>query len=141
MHVKNNDYISKKFFKHILNIQVMANKRKLKKAIKAMCGDLAGECLVSRDFVPNIDSKKMEEIILKIADLQYATVDNATFSFDKSASSFGNRHEYKTARNAYFRKGYSKLISEFYKSVDEIVREMNAALPAAQKEANKAAMA
>ncbi len=119
----------------------MANKRELKKAIKAVCGDLAGECLIARDFVPNIDPKKMEEIILKIADLQYVTIDNVTFSYDKCASSFADRHEYKTARDAYFRKGYSKLISEFNKSVEEIVREMNAALPAAQKEANKAAMA
>ena len=36
----------------------MANKRRLKKAIKAVCGDLAGECLVARDLVPNIDTKK-----------------------------------------------------------------------------------
>lgn len=119
----------------------MANKRELKKAIKAICGDIAGECLISRHFVPNIDQEKMGEIILKIADLQYATIDNVTFSFDKSASSFADRHEYKTARDTYFRKGYAKLIGEFNKSVEEIVREMNAALPATQKEANKAAMA
>lgn len=115
----------------------MANKRELKKAIKTVCGDLAGECLVARDFVPNIDRKKMEEIIFKIADLQYSTIENVTFSFDKTAGSFDNKHDYKKARDAYFKKGYTKLTSEFNKSVEEIVRKMNSALPAAQKEANK----
>ncbi len=116
----------------------MANKRELKKAIKAICGDLAGECLVARDLVPNIDKKKMEEIIFKVADLQYSTVDNVSFAFDKTASSFPTAHEYKVAREAYFRKGYTKLINEFNQSVEDIVHEMNAALPQAQKDANKA---
>ncbi|MCM1505269.1 MAG: hypothetical protein NC127_08745 [Muribaculum sp.] len=116
----------------------MANKRELKKAIKTICGDIAGECIVSRDLVPGIDPKKMEEIIFKIADLQYVSVDNVTFSFDKAASSFENPHAYKVAREAYFRKGYAKLIAEFNNNVEAIVREMNAALPQAQKDANKA---
>ena len=49
----------------------MANKRNLKKAIKAACGDLAGECLIARDLVPGIDRKKMTDIFFDIADLQY----------------------------------------------------------------------
>ena len=117
----------------------MANKRRLKKAIKAVCGDLAGECLVARDLVPNIDTKKMEEIIFKVADLQYVTIDNVSFSFDKGEKSFGNRQEYKTERNKYFRKAFNKLTADFDKNVNDIIREMNAALPQAQKEANKAA--
>ncbi len=116
----------------------MANKRELKKAIKTICGDIAGECIVARDLVPGIDPKKMEEIIFKIADLQYSTVDNVTFSFDRAMDSFDNPHLYKVAREAYFRKGYAKLIDEFNKNVEGIVREMNAALPQDQKDANKA---
>ena len=36
----------------------MANKRNLKKAIKAACGDLAGECLIARDLVPESTARK-----------------------------------------------------------------------------------
>ena len=117
----------------------MANKRNLKKAIKITCGNLAGECIMARNFVPDIDTKKMEEIIFNIADLQFVTIDNVTFSFDKNESAFENRHLYNKARKDYFRKGYHKLIADFNKGVADIVDQMNAALPEKQKEANKAA--
>lgn len=119
----------------------MANKRRLKKAIKAACGDMAGECIITRNYVPGVDVKKMDEIIFKIADLQFVAIDNVTFSFDKSASNFESRHDYKKARAEYFHKGYHKLITDFNKGVAEIVAMMNAALPAEQKERNKAASA
>ncbi|MDE6190348.1 MAG: hypothetical protein K2G47_01870 [Muribaculum sp.] len=119
----------------------MANKRKLKKAIKAACGNMAGECIMTRNYVPGVDVQKIDEIIFNIADLQYVTVENVTFSFDKSESNFESRHDYKKAREAYFHKAYKKLISDFKKGVDDIVNQMNAALPTEQKERNKAAAA
>ncbi|MDE6113622.1 hypothetical protein E4T81_04550 [Barnesiella sp. WM24] len=117
----------------------MANKRKLKKAIKAACGNMAGECIMTRNYVPGVDTRKMDEIIFSIADLQFSSIENVSFSFDKSEKSFSSRHEYKKAREAYFHKGYKKLIDDFKKGVDQIVGLMNEALPAEQKERNKAA--
>lgn len=117
----------------------MANKRNLKKAIKAACGDMAGECIITRNYVPGVDVKKMEEIIFNIADLQFVTIDNVTFSFDKCESSFDSKKEYRKARHDYFRKGYKKLLNDFNKGVAVIVNQMNEALPESQKERNKAA--
>ena len=119
----------------------MANKRRLKKAIKAACGNMAGECIITRNYVPGVDVKKIDEIIFNIADLQFVTIENVTFSFDKSAGSFDSRHDYKKARAAYFHKGYKKLLDDFNKGVADIVNQMNDALPAEQKERNKAAAA
>jgi hypothetical protein len=48
----------------------MANKRDLKKEIKYVCGDLAAECLLAKNYVKGVDAKAMKEIITKIADLQ-----------------------------------------------------------------------
>ena len=94
----------------------MANKRRLKKAIRIACGNMAGECIITRNFVPGVDAKKIDEIIFNIADLQFVTLENVSFSFDKSRSSF-----------------------ESPADIDEIVKQMNDALPAEQKERNKAA--
>lgn len=117
----------------------MANKRQLKKQVKCVCGDLAGECIVARDLIPGVDFKSMNEIIYQIADLQAATLDRATFCFDKSKKEFGSLHEYKVARDKYFAAAYTKLMDDFKNSVQAIVKEMNALLPQAQKDANKKA--
>lgn len=117
----------------------MATKRNLKKAVKAVCGNIAGECIIARNLIPGIDTDKMNGIVINIADLQYATITNVSFSFDKGKSAFENAHDYKTARDKYFRKAYSKLIDDFNKGIEDIVAQMNDALPAAQKEANVAA--
>lgn len=61
----------------------MANKRLLKKQIKYICGDIAGECIMSRYLIPGIDAEKMESIVLEVATLQAATLKRVTFDFDK----------------------------------------------------------
>ena len=116
----------------------MANKRDLKKVIRTVCGDIAGECILARHFVPGIDKSKMTEIVVKVADLQCQSLENVTFSFDKSERAFDNARAYRKERRTYFKKGYGKLRSEFEAAVVAIVDQMNAALPEAQKELNKA---
>ena len=49
----------------------MATKRQLKKAIKRTCGYLAGECIISQQFIPGIDKEKLDDAIFEVADLQY----------------------------------------------------------------------
>ncbi|MCM1517438.1 MAG: hypothetical protein NC117_02190 [Pseudoflavonifractor sp.] len=117
----------------------MANKRQLKKQIKCVCGDLAGECIVARDMIPGVDFKGMNEIIYKIAELQSLTLARVTFSFDKTPKDFDTLHEYHTACHKYYGAAYSKLRADFNNSVQEIVKDMNAQLPTEQKEANKKA--
>lgn len=117
----------------------MATKRNLKKAVKAVCGNIAGECIIARNLIPGIDADKMNQLVIDLADLQYDTITKVSFSFDKGKSSFENAHAYKTSRDKYFRKAYDKLIEDFNKGIEDIVAKMNEALPAAQKEANVAA--
>lgn len=118
----------------------MANKRDLKKRVRYICGDLAAECVMARQLVPGVDKDKMRDIVEKIAGLQENTLKRMSFSFDKSERSFDNRHTFIVAKTEYFHKAFNKLVSEFNDTVEEIVKEMNAALPQAAKDANKAAV-
>lgn len=118
----------------------MANKRQLKKQIKCICGDLAGECIVARDLIPGIDFKSMNEIIYKIAELQSSALARVTFSFDKTPKDFDSVQEYHAASKKYYASAYSKLRDDFNNGVQEIVKEMNSQLPEEQKDANKKAV-
>ncbi len=118
----------------------MANKRNLKKHVKYVCGDLAGECIVARNFIPGINAGQMDNIIYDIAELQTSTIMRVTFSYDKVVADFENKHTYHVARSKYFKEAYAKLIADFNAGVDNVVKQMNGALPQAQKDANKQAV-
>lgn len=115
----------------------MANKRKLKKAINNVCADLATECLIAGQYVKGVDADKMDTLIDKLANIQSGALSSIYFSFDKVSSDFDDLRAYHKARTAYFHKAYASLREKFSNHVQEIVNEMNAALPAEVKEANK----
>lgn len=115
----------------------MANKRDLKKHILYVCGDLAGECILSSEYVPGIDIEKMYQLVPEIATLQVETLKRVSFSFDKVVKDFSTKQEYNKAKKAYFAGAYQKLDNDFIAQVEAIVKKMNEALPQAQKDANK----
>ena len=115
----------------------MANKRNLKKMVNNVCADIATECLIASEYVKGVDPLKMDAIITKLADLQANALSNISFAFDKVPSEFTTQKEYKTAKEAYFRKAYASFRHKFYVKVNEIVKERNQALPEEVKTANK----
>lgn len=115
----------------------MANKRDLKKLIKYVCGELAGECIIARDLLPGMDFDKMNEVIFMIAELQATTLDRVNFGFDKAKKDFAIAKEYNDARKKYYAAAYATLRADFNAQVDSIVKAMNAQLSDEQKEANK----
>ena len=117
----------------------MANKRDIKKQIHAICGELALNCIVTRDCIKGIDQSKMDDVIVKIARLQSHALQNLTFNFDKVRADFPGKAEYNKASHKYFKAAYKSFTSEFNKSIQEIVNDINALLPHAQKELNKEA--
>lgn len=104
-----------------------------------MCGDIAAESLLAKNFVRGVDEKAMTDVIAKVADLQVSALRTTTFSFDKYPRDFETRDAYRKARAAYFKKAYSSLRVKFYDKVNEIVKQMNAALPQEVKDNNKKA--
>lgn len=115
----------------------MANKRDLKKLIKYVCGELAGECIIARDLLPGIDFDKMNDVVFMIAELQATSLDRVNFGFDKAKKDFPIAKEYNKARKKYYATAYSTLKTDFNAQVDVIVKAMNAQLTEEQKETNK----
>lgn len=115
----------------------MANKRQLKKSIRFICGDLAGECFLARQFVPNVDKAKLNQAIVEIAQLQDDTLAKTSFSYEKTPKDFESTSAYHKAKHDYYRTAYNMLIDHFNDEVKKIVHLMNEAMPSEQKEANK----
>jgi hypothetical protein len=118
----------------------MANKRDLKKYIKNVCGDIAGECIFAKFYFDGVDCEKMDDIIVKAAIMQTNMIDKVSVTFDKTPKSFDNACEYKKARKAYFKGCYNQLKKELNDEVNAIVAEMNGAMTNEQKAANKEAL-
>ena len=48
----------------------MASKRTLKKTVNYIAGELFTECVVLKEFMPNIDNGKVDELMAKVLYLQ-----------------------------------------------------------------------
>lgn len=115
----------------------MANKRNLKKQVRYICGDIATECMLASTCIDGVDAKEMGRIVAEIAHLQEVALSSVSFSFDKVRSDFASKADYRKARSTYNRKAFTALREKFNNRIREIVKEMNAALPQAAKDANK----
>lgn len=98
----------------------MSNKRKLKKAVYAVCGEAAVDVLIA------LPREKSQPAIFKLAELQTTTISNVTFSFDHTAADFENRKAYNKARAQYNRNAYKKLKADFRDGLKAIVADLNA---------------
>lgn len=107
----------------------MANKRRLKKNIHAICGDIASECAITATYIPGSDIDKLSQTIVKVAALQSEALERASVAFDHKPSDFDSKADYNKARRIYFRKAYNAFSESFEKEVVEILHELNTALP------------
>ena len=119
----------------------MANKRDLKARIRYACGEIAGECILTKDYVPGIDEEKVDDIVCAVALLQVRTVDRVSVCFDRTVKAFPDKKAYRRARKDYFKRCYAELKKEFQASLVEVVKDMNALLPQEVRAANKATTA
>lgn len=115
----------------------MANKRDLKKQIKYICGEVALECIMTRECVPGVDPQTLNDLVIRTADLQQKSLKNATVSFDKVPSDFESVKAYHKAANQYFATAYKNFYKQFNAQIQAIVDQLNKAIPAEQREINK----
>ncbi len=107
----------------------MANKRQLKKAIQAACGQIAGQCIYAEDNFENADLQAWDNIIVNVALLQDDAVKRVSVSFDKTPRDFENRAEYNKARRAYFKEVEKALAKHMHTETEKVVEAMNALMP------------
>lgn len=118
-----------------------ANRRLLKKEIHRICGALAGECVIAKLAIPGIDCEKLNELIFQLAELQESAIQLVSVDFPQTPKSFASKKEYADARRSYYKASFAKLREHFNIRVQEILKEMNAAVPdAATPEKRKAKM-
>lgn len=117
----------------------MANKRDLKKYMKTLAANVAGETIFILNYYDNIDFEKADKVIDDLSQLLIEKTDDVSVGFDKTlkVSFEGNLKEYRKAHRSYYKKCYSELIKEFNEKIQEIVKEMNALLSKEQLEENK----
>ncbi|MBO8477084.1 MAG: hypothetical protein IAB88_08850 [Bacteroidetes bacterium] len=117
----------------------MANKRDLKKYMKMMAADVAGETAFILDYYDNIDENKAYKVIDDVLVLLTEKIANVSVAFDKTCKlSFdGDRKAYRKAHTAYFKNCYKELLKEFDDGIQAIVKEMNSLLSKEQLAENK----
>lgn len=108
----------------------MANKRQLKKQIRYICGDVAAECAMAKHLIDGVDKDTLTGALRHVAALQEMSLARVSTTFDKTPADFGSKKEYNTAKHAFYTKAFTSLREEFNKRLQEIVHEMNSALPA-----------
>lgn len=117
----------------------MANKRDLKKYMKMMAADVAGETAFILDYYDNIDENKAYKVIDDVLVLLTEKIANVSVAFDKTCKlSFdGDRKAYRKAHTAYFKNCYKELLKEFDDGIQAIVKGMNSLLSKEQLAENK----
>ncbi len=117
----------------------MASKRNLKKYMKFMAENVAGETAFILNYYDNIDAEKAFKVIDDLIALLDEKLKEVSISFDKTRvlSFEKNTKEYRKARRTYFKLAYQKLGKEFSVGLQNALKEMNALLSKEQREENK----
>lgn len=109
----------------------MANLRDLKKHVRIVCGDLAGDALLAAAIFPEkVDSERINSIINEIAALQEDTIALMSINFDRGRRDFVSPKEYRKERRKYFEVAFKKLEKDFLDRAIEIVNQLNDSVPA-----------
>ncbi|MBD5380172.1 MAG: hypothetical protein HDR74_09915 [Bacteroides sp.] len=105
------------------------NRRTLKKNIRYICGDVVSQCLFATHCLPGAKQDEFNDVILKTARLQTTSLRRTSVTFDKAPKDFETKAKYNKARREYYSKAFKSLETDFNKQLQEIVGEMNKALP------------
>ncbi len=107
----------------------MANRRQLKKQIRYICGDVAAECAMAKYLIDGVNRETLDNALRHVAALQEQTLARVSAGFDKVPCDFESQKEYNASKHSFYAKAFTSLRNDFNKRLQEIVKEMNSALP------------
>lgn len=119
----------------------MANKREFKKYVDALGAAACNEMMESFYTVKDADKDAISKAIEKVLLATNKARMNANIFFDKGVKAFADKKEYVKAKDAFFKALFDKVTTEFTEEINDALKDFNAALPAEEKERNKAAVA
>ena len=115
------------------------NKRDFKKYVESVGDSACASMADVYDSVENVDKAKVADAVEKVISAVAAAKSNADITFDKGVKAFDNLGAYSKAKKQFFRQLFNKITEDFYKQLEEAVKEFNAAVPESVKSENKAA--
>ncbi len=116
----------------------MANKREFKKAIAAVGGAICNDMMTVAICVDGVDRNAIDAAISRVLSATENAIERSNIFFDKGRRAFPTEEEYIKAKRAFFKQLFDKIHKEYTAVLDETIKQFNAAIPAAAKEANKA---
>ena len=119
----------------------MANKREFKKYVDALGASACDEMMYAFYTVEGADKDAISKAIEKVLLATNKARMNSNIFFDCGVKAFADHKEYSKAKAAFFKALFEKVSKEFSEEVNEALKEFNAAIPAEEKERNKAAVA
>ena len=116
------------------------NKRDFKKYVESVGDSACAQMVDVYETVDNVDKGKVANAIEKVISAVAAAKSNADITFDKGVKAFDNLVAYSKAKKAFFKQLFNKINEDFYKDLDEAVKEFNSAVPDEVKVKNKEAV-
>lgn len=107
---------------------MLTNKRQIKKYINRVCEDVAQEVLPTAVYAKAITNEEAENILTDLSYLQTKSLSRLNISFDKAPDTFNNVQAFNTAKRAYYRQAYNKLIDDFNNEVKKLISPVNKAI-------------
>ena len=116
----------------------MANKREFKKFVDELGASVIDEMVDAYSNVKGIDQDKIAEAMEKVLGAIGNARSNSNITFDRGMSAFGSKQEYSKAKKEFFEALFNKVETEFSEEVNQALKIFNSALPAEERERNKA---
>lgn len=116
----------------------MANKREFKKFVDALGASVIDEMISAYYNVKGADRDKIASAMEQVLGAIGKAKNNANVYFDRGAKSFEAPKAYGKAKKEFFRALFDKIQTEFNEEINLGLKTFNAALPAEEKERNKA---
>lgn len=104
---------------------MLTSKRDLKKYINRVSEEVAQSVLPAAVVSKVIDDAQANDILTQISQLSTKSLSRINIAFDKSPESFDNIRAYATAKKAYYREAYAKLLADFEAGVEKIIAPIN----------------
>ena len=111
-----------------MELIMITNKRQIKKYINRVCEDVAQEVLPTAVYAKAITDEEAENILTELSYIQSKAISRISISFDKTQDTFDKIQSFNTAKTAYYRQAYKKLIDDFNNEVKKILSPLNKAI-------------
>lgn len=116
----------------------MANKREFKKYVDALGASVIDEMVSLYYNVKGADRDKIAQAMETVLGAIGKAKCNANVYFDRGPAAFADMKEYAKAKADFFKALFNKIETEFSEEVNQSLKLFNEALPAEERERNKA---